>query len=434
LQRSRAFVALVAAAVLVVSLAGTTGAITRTDAARRGAGWLAKQQIGNGSFGSSGAQNVGEVLVALVAGGVRGQTIARALNYIEANGEADADRSAFAGRIVSGLVAAGEDPSDFRGTDYEAILSSFYDPATGSWRANEFFGDLEAAIGTLAATGKVPDKAITYIEANECPGGGFGANKRCPQGPDVDTTSWAINVLVAAGEKGSPAVDDARAWLLGHQRSDGGFNFRGNLPTSPDSTGLALSAIEALDEDPLATPWRRADGHNPVRALIKLQDDSGGFKLSKNARPNVVSTKSAVPGLAGFSYPVREGLPPRVKPTPTAKPSKTAAPATSETPERTDEPDPTTTPPPDTSGSRSGGNGSGSAFQRRVARRVQALQDEADATPTVAPGDAESFRRPVTADDASSSGPLSSPLLWSGLAVIAGGVGFGFYRLRSGRP
>ena len=122
-------------------------------------------------------------------------------------------------------------------------------------------------------------------------GGGFGFENSCTQGADVDTSVWAIDVLVGAGRRSDKAVADARAFILSTQHDDGGFGFAKDKPTSADSTGLVLSAIAALGENATASPWRQPDGDDPLSALLKLQAPDGSFRFSASTSDgNVMST------------------------------------------------------------------------------------------------------------------------------------------------
>ncbi len=373
----------------------------------------------------------------MIAGGHRGEGVRKAKAIISSRGATDTTRATYTGRIIAGLVAGGEDPDDFAGTDFVDILESQYDDATGAWETGkDFFGNLEAANGWLAAGGDLDAAAVGFIEDNACSNGGFGFDSDCSRGSDVDTTAMVINVLVEAGGSDSATVRSAREWLVGAQRADGGFGFRPTIDTSADSTGLALAAIAALDEDPKSGVWAQRDGDHPVKALMRLQHDSGGFRTTARSKsPNPVSTKNAIPGLAGLSYPVREGLPPKA--VPTATPEKTQAPRETAEPDREDDDDADDDPPQDTPvprvGGRAGPGRGGLASSARgttTAPTGAPRADRIEATPPAASARADSFRAPVEAEAARSSGPLRSVVLWGGVVLAAAGAGVGVHRRR----
>lgn len=313
----------------------------RETSALRAAQWVVARQEANGAFfnPTQSAHQTAETLAAIIAGGASGDPVARALDYISANGQAAATKGAFTGRIIAGVVAAGEDPRAFGGVDYVAILDSQYDASTGAYDASNFFANLLGANGAVAANGGLPAQAVAYLRANECAAGGFGFSNGCGEA-DTDTTALAVSVLVAAGFGSDPIVARARTFLSTRQNDDGGFGFAASFPpTSADSTGFGLVVIAALGEEAQAHPWLQVDGDDPVRALLALQDPSGGFKFSPaDTEANAFSTVNAIPGMAGRPFPIHPAIPPPPPPPPPA-PSATPDPSA---------PDPDVVPPPDT--------------------------------------------------------------------------------------
>lgn len=281
-----------------------------SNAAREGARYIASQQTPTGSFFAANypADGVADAIVALVAGGAR-EPIPDALAYLRRNGPARADeRAAYAGRIVMGLVAAGRDPRAFGGVDYVAKITSRYDPVSGRYDNGIYAGAL-AMLGVLAAGEQLPDQALTFLRANQCTDGGFGHEQACTGGADVDSTAIVLSVLVATGIGPDDATRArARTWLRGAQNDDGGFPASPTVdphPTNANSTGLALSAIAALGEDPAA--WGRGTA-TPLTALRALQRPSGGFTYAADSpQEDPFATVQAVPGAAGLAYPIRAG-------------------------------------------------------------------------------------------------------------------------------
>lgn len=302
----RVLVAAGAACVLLLVLSDGAAAAGRTlPSASRGANWLVRGQQENGAFFSS-ADMTAVTLAAIVAGGIEGDPVDRALDYIEANGQARATNGGLTGRIIAGIVAGGADPRNFGGVDYVSILSGQYNPVTGEYDSDDFISNLEAANGALAANETLPEAAVDYVLSHECPDGGFGSqNSQNQCESNVEATAWAINVLVAAGHGSTDAVSGATDYLRSAQNEDGGVGHAVGMPTTADSTGLAISAIWAVGQGPTLEPWKRPDGSNPAKALANLQDDNGGFRTtSSDSQPNAVSTVKAVPAAAREAYPI----------------------------------------------------------------------------------------------------------------------------------
>jgi hypothetical protein len=286
-----------ACAVLVSAVPLWAGAAGEAPGAvARAATFLVEQQRADGSFGAGGpADGVAEAVASLVAAGVAGPPVARGIAYVRAHGPARAgEKAAYAGRIALGLVAAGRDPRAFGGTDYVAAIEAGYDRITGSYD-DSLYGNSLAALGLIAAGEALPERALTYIAANQCRDGGFSHQKGCLEPGDVDTTAMTICVLARAEPGGSP-IARARDWLWAAANDDGGFGLGANDPTNANSTGLALSAFAATDDD--------APG-GAVRALLALQTSRGGFRYRADvAGANEYATVQALPGLAGEAYPI----------------------------------------------------------------------------------------------------------------------------------
>lgn len=302
----------VAFLVLAASAPNAVRAEWVNRSAQRGASWLVSRQQANGAFftATQEADMTAATLAAVVAGGSRGRPVERALDYIREHGEARATRGALTGSIIAGIVAGGADPRDFGGINYVEILSGQYNALTGAFDSTDFVSNLVAANGALAAGEPLPESALDYIRSNECPDGGFGSRNQCASGPDVDSSAWAVNVLVAAGQASDAAVGRATDYMQSVQNDDGGFGRSSGAPTNADSTGLAASAIWALGQKPTKQPWRQPDGDNPTKALGDLQDSSGGFRtFSSDPEPNGISTVNAVPARAGFAYPIPAAAP-----------------------------------------------------------------------------------------------------------------------------
>lgn len=281
-------------------------------AAARAAAYLAGAQGEDGSVPTGWRPDqVAEAVIALAAGGGQDTTIRHAVGFLEETATSGAANGPFAGRIVSGLVAAGQDPRQFAGTDFVARLQSFYDPVTGGYGGNNLYADSLAMLGVLAARADLPDGAVARLTLNQCAGGGWSYQVGCLGRPDADTTSMAMSVLAAVLGTGAPEVRGARSWLLGAQNPSGCWGLEPGDPDNANSCGLGLSAIVALGEHPGRSPWA-SEGHDPPGALRGLQLASGAFRYRGDVpRPNDYATVQAVPGLAGRSYPV---VPPEAAP------------------------------------------------------------------------------------------------------------------------
>lgn len=105
----------------------------------------------------------------------------------------------------------------------------------GRWGANHIYGT-GAVVPGLVEAGVRPEKpairrAVAWLEKHQNPDGGWGEDLRSYDDPDwvgcgestPSQTGWALLALLAAGERGD-SVDRGVAWLLEHQRDDGGWD------------------------------------------------------------------------------------------------------------------------------------------------------------------------------------------------------------------
>lgn len=283
-----------------------------------GAAYLADTQGDDGSVPEGwGADGVAEAVVALVAGGGQDAAVDDALDYLAEAAperiEDDGVNGGHVGRIVSGLVVAGEDPRAFAGVDFVAEVESHHDP-TGSYGAN-LYGDALAVLGLLAAGAEVPDDAVDRLRINQCSSGAWSWRSACSGTPDTDTTALAASALAAVAGPDDEDVEQARGWLLDTQNDSGCWGLEADDVDNANSCGLALSTVVAFGEDPGSPPWTEGE-RSSLEALRDLQVDSGAdagafWYQADTPGAKDYATVQAVPGMAHRAYPVSApGAPP----------------------------------------------------------------------------------------------------------------------------
>lgn len=281
--------------------------------------WIATQQQDDGSFaGFNPGATIDAIFAIVVAGDEVPQT---ALDYLEGEVAAYAAISpAAAGKLTVGVVAAGDDPRDFGGVDLVAQIKSYYNATAGQFLSTGFASAEDQAwpILGLAAAGEEASaeatNAAAYLTLIQAPDGGWGASPYTSA--SVDTTALVLQALATI----EPAPDDfvtptsiskGLEYLRRVQNGDGGFpGFDGS--TSASSTGLALQALAAYDENPRSLNWTTTitDGtvspltlHTPIDAVLALQSADGGF--AGFSGPNdPFSTYQAIPGIAAKPFPL----------------------------------------------------------------------------------------------------------------------------------
>jgi Prenyltransferase and squalene oxidase repeat len=192
--------------------------------------------------------------------------------------------------------------------------------AMGSGNADGSFGPagafnqtLFAALAHQLVNGSVPAQTVQYIGSKQKPANGgwaFDADTGSVTEADVDTTSFAIQALIAGGVAPTdPAVRNGLAFIASQQNPDGSWSAFGNV--SAESTSRAILAIAAAGYDPNSSCWRDtvlpASAGSlygaPDDALVALQGADGSIAGPGSFSP-AFSTAQAVQGLERQWLPI----------------------------------------------------------------------------------------------------------------------------------
>src|SRR4029079_17536697 len=103
-------------------------------------------------------------------------------------------------------------------------------------------------------------------------------NRNGSWGGEVNLTAFGILTLRASGTPRSVTRKSA-AWLRGARNHDGGWGFRPDAASDPDSTGAALQALDAAGNR--GKPVRQG-----VAYLRHTQRSDGGFALGGQGASN----------------------------------------------------------------------------------------------------------------------------------------------------
>jgi hypothetical protein len=292
----RALVAAIAAMTVVPQAA--TAVWSPAVSASRASDWLAARAGADGSFGGVPADIALEAAVAMSQGG--DHPVTPSVTYAREEGRSALADAGNAGRMILALRALGQNVRSFGGVDYVHEIESRYDAVTGSYDERNGYANALAVLGLVVERRPVPERAFDRIAVARCTGGGYSSTVPCVNRPDVDTTALVIHVLTRAGR----TVDaETIAWLRAMQNADGGFGrYDGDRATNANSTGLASSAIVALQHDPES--WARG-GNDPIDALRALQRTDGSFRYRLDADGDALgATVQAIPGVLARAYPL----------------------------------------------------------------------------------------------------------------------------------
>jgi hypothetical protein len=329
------------AAATMTSFAPPAGAasvqpqIPQFAVAQAAATWIAGQQAADGSIGGSLSTTVNAIL-ALTAAHVDTAGAQAALTDVEANASSyitvdGADGPGQLANLILDAHAMGVDPTNFGGINLVTRLLATEQPTSGTdpglfgteTQLNDFFVgtfDQGLVFTALKAAGQTADAAaIGWLTAQQCSSGGWVLPDQtvgggCAEDPtnfvgaDDQTTSLAVQGLVAQGALTSGIEASALSFFSGGQDADGGWSYYPNSGVQPQqtdsqSTGLVIQALLALGLSP-TSPTYTSSGHSPVAALLSFVvtsgSDKGAVGFQDATAGNLLATNQDVPILAGL--------------------------------------------------------------------------------------------------------------------------------------
>jgi hypothetical protein len=314
-MRTRTIILVVA---LLLILASVTPALAQVDTAAALA-YLESQQNADGGFGSgfspdSTVSSTADTVLAIVAVEADPATFDQNGNtpgtYLAANASSAASGGDLS-KLILATVAMGENPREFGGVDSVAKLESLIGTGGRIGSETDTFVSHTLAVLALASVQRpIPDSAVAHIKAAQQEAGGWAWDGSAATAADTNTTAFAVQALIAAGEAAdSDAVTLALAYYDGIQNEDGGWPYQNpsdfGTATDANSTAVTIQAIIAAGQDPAGAGWTTEEGNTPVAALAALQNESGAFAWQA-AIPddNLLATVQALPAVAGKAFPL----------------------------------------------------------------------------------------------------------------------------------
>ena len=224
------FATFVALAAITSSAAPITRAgdiPTTTDPGLAAVGWIAQQVETDPTLGVG---SLADAIFAFAAVGAGQDAAAMALAGIEAGLEAYAfpggvTAAGALAKVMLAIQVQGGDPTSFGGRDLEADLRATLvigGADDGRFGAASIADQSLALLALSRTAGGVPATAVTWLVGAQCPSGEYSWDGSCPAGPgaeDPDTTAFAVQALLAAGE--TTASGAAVTWLLAVQQAGG---------------------------------------------------------------------------------------------------------------------------------------------------------------------------------------------------------------------
>jgi prenyltransferase beta subunit len=280
--------------------------------------YLKTQQNADGGFGSgfspgSTLSATADTVLAIVAAGGDLSDFEQGSNtpltYLESQAPS-ATTGGDLSKLILAAIAAGQNPRQFGGVDSVAKLESLIgaDGKIGT-ATDTFVAHTLAILALKSAQRPIPAMAVQYVKGAQQESGGWAWDGTAATAVDTNTTAFALQALVAAGEAGSSeAVTRALAYYQGIQNEDGGWPYQNpsdfGTTTDANSTAVTIQAILAAGQAPDSADWTTAQDKTPIAALEALQNPSGGFAWQATVPgDNLLATVQALPALAGKAFP-----------------------------------------------------------------------------------------------------------------------------------
>jgi hypothetical protein len=227
------------------------------------------------------------------------------VDYLEGNAASAALVTDYE-RMIMAIAAAGEDPSDFGGVDFLGLVEGAYDGTQigdNTLLNDDYWGVVCLTAAGVSQNDPIITNTVAFIKDNQNDDGGWSWG--VGTGSDVDMTADAIMALVAAGEgETSKMITDGLAYIKSTQMDNGGFESWGATNADTDSRGI-MAAV-AAGQNPISDAWQSGTGNDPVDDLLKSQQSDGSFHWQSGIPGMSVpqTTAAAIQALLGEPFPV----------------------------------------------------------------------------------------------------------------------------------
>lgn len=304
--------------------------------------YLAGQQTANGAVGGQAGVTADYIFGAAAAGfdpnKLKASSGHTAFDFLEAAAGASLTNAGLVAKEALAAIDGKLDPTSFGGQDLLTALDATYSTTTHAYGDGETYTQSLAIMALVAAASAghpLPAAAVSELIAVQDTDGSwdFQGVKDAAGGGDTNSTSIAIQALIAAGKPASDAaITNGLAYLASQQLADGGFPYSpafGPPFSDPDSDATVIQGLVAAGENPGGPAWTKS-GHTALTNALTFQDAAnGGFTYPGNPGPDAFTTSQVPAGLAKVPFPgstswtagatLPPGLCAAAKPSPTPK-------------------------------------------------------------------------------------------------------------------
>lgn len=270
---------------LTTNNGGNSSVVQKSFSVANAISYIESNQDSNGSFGGSELYT-DWALIGLSAKGIDSTVKNKALEYLKSKNKIRSNLTDNERRAMA-LLALGENPYEFDGTNYiEAIIKSFDGTQFGD---SSLVNDDIFAVLVLAKVGYNEsdieiNKSIEFIISKQKSNGSWEDS--------IDITGASLQTLSLYNNLPgvSNSMNLASNYMKGMQQADGGF---GNV----SSTAWAMQASSAL-----GTNWS-VNGKSGIDYLVNYQQPDGGMlDITESVQNRIWNTSYALPASLGKTW------------------------------------------------------------------------------------------------------------------------------------
>ncbi|MBN1660633.1 MAG: hypothetical protein JXA93_19705, partial [Anaerolineae bacterium] len=259
---------LVVTVALVVALIGALPVLAAADM-DTALDYLGTQQNADGGFGSgfspdSTVSSTADAVHAILAAGGDPAEFApggaTTLAYL-AEQAAGVDNAGDLSKMILALVAAGENPRTYGKVDSVQRLEGMVDDSGKIGTANDtFFSHVMGVLALASAERPLPEGAVAILKGAQQENGAWAWDGTDATAADTNTTAFAVQALISAGEPASgEVVGAALDYYASIQNEDGGWPYQNpsefGTDTDANSTAVTIQALIAAGADPSGETW-----------------------------------------------------------------------------------------------------------------------------------------------------------------------------------
>lgn len=227
--------------------------------------------------------------------------VASLVNYLEANQSADGSITGFGGETawaVMGFAANGIDPNTVENSGVSVMdFLANNPPATVSGWERDLLAVTAAGENPFTFGGRnYVDQVQSFASANQ-----IGSSS------SINDDTFGILALISAGPSADQQIiSDSVDFVIANQNIDGGWGFSVGGSSDPDSSAIAVQALQAADSAGFSNSGLSGATTDGVNYLTSTQDASGGWDNGFGV--NAGSTAWSVLGILADDSAVENAL------------------------------------------------------------------------------------------------------------------------------